>query len=113
MMNKSVARFITRMQGEGDGLFIGSVFQGGKELFKPNTVYEIRDVLGTLTIVEVGEGQGTNSGSGEVYNSPGVLFHWGQEIGNILDSWHKYIFLTRDEYKQYVDARNAARMEMD
>ena len=52
--------------------------EGGKELFKPNTVYEIREVLGTLTIFEIGRGVGLgpdNGVSGKI-NEHGRPFHW-------------------------------------
>lgn len=96
---KIVARFITRLQGEDDGLFIGSLFKNGKDLFKPNTVYEIRDVLGTLTIVEVGQGVGAGSdncvSTKITHQTP---FHWAQHIGEILDYHGKVMFLTMKEY---------------
>lgn len=96
---KTVARIITRLQGEEDGLFIGTLMEGGKEHFKPNTVYEIREVLGTLTIVEIsrGIGLGPDNGSNGKINEHGRLFHWAEDIGSILGKWGAGIFLTEDE----------------
>lgn len=102
-----VARFVTRMQGKDDGLFFGSVFKAGKDNFKPNTVYEIVDILGTLTIVEVGQGVGAGSDNC-VSNSMSegkALFHWGQDIGNIISSYGKHMFLTFKEYMQLISGK--------
>ena len=38
-MNKKVARVTTRLQGDEDGLFIGTLLADG--FIKPNSVYEI------------------------------------------------------------------------
>ena len=101
-MITSVGRFVTRLQGEGDGLFVGSLFKSGKGLLKPNTVYEIRDVMGTLTIVEIGQGQGAgpdNCISSSMADGE-TLFHWGQDIGYILADAGAALFLTADEMKE-------------
>lgn len=102
-MNKPIARFVTRLQGKGDGLFIGALMNEGA--FKPNTVYEIVDILGVHTIREVGMaiGAGCDNCISNSMVHPDVVFHWGSEIGYILESYGKAVFLSLDEWKQYRD----------
>jgi hypothetical protein len=100
MMKKTVARFVTRFQGENDGLFIGALTNGGKGVLKPNTIYEIQEILGQLVIVEIGMacGAGTDNCLGDKYNSPGVMFHWGSDIGDLIASYGGQMFLSAKEY---------------
>lgn len=102
-MFNTVARFVTRMQGEGDGMFIGTLMQSGRAAFKPNTVYEIRDVMGVLTIVEVGQGVGAGSDNcvSNMMSEGKTPFHWCCEIGYIIDCYGKIMFLTYEEYKEH------------
>jgi len=56
-MKNVVARFVTRGTDGDTGtvdLLIGSGFRGSGVL-KPNTVYSIKDFMGTLLVVEEGE----------------------------------------------------------
>lgn len=97
---KTVARMITRLQGEGDGLFIGALLKEGKGVLKPNTVYEIREVMGVLQIVEIGQGCGAgddNCASNKMADGK-TSFHWAQDIGNIIACHGKHMFLTLKEY---------------
>jgi hypothetical protein len=105
----AVARFVTRLQGEGDGLFIGVLMTGGLEHFKPNTIYEIREVLGTLQIVEVGQacGAGSDNCVSDKMSEHMTPFHWAQDIGNIIACQGKYMFLTLEEYRDVVARQNA------
>ncbi len=84
---KTVARFITRMQGKDDGLFIGSLFKGGEEFFEPNTVYEIREILGTLTIKKVGMGcgAGPNNCATNKLHDRGTIFSWNSDISHAME----------------------------
>jgi len=102
-MIKPVARFVTRLQGEGDGLFVGSLFASAKGVLKPNTVYEIRDVMGTLTIVEVGQGVGAGQDNcvSNMMSEGKTPFHWGSDIGHTLDCFGKIMFLTYEEYQEH------------
>jgi hypothetical protein len=95
---KTVARILTRLQGEGDGLFVGALFKGGTEFFKPNTIYEIRECLGELRIVEVGQaaGAGPNNCASGYNRDNGTQFSWAEDIGNVLAKGGR-IFLTREE----------------
>lgn len=95
---KPVARFVTRLQGEGDGLFVGSVTNDHP--FKPNTVYEIVDVLGELVIREVGmaAGSGPDNCAGENFRENGTMFSWGSEIGYIMSCYGNRVLLSLEEY---------------
>jgi len=95
---KTVARILTRLQGEGDGLFVGALFKGGTEFFKPNTIYEIRECLGELRIVEVGQASGAgpdNCASTRLHDN-GTQFSWASEIGHVI-AQGPTIFLTHEE----------------
>lgn len=83
---KTVARILTRLQGEGDGLFLGALFKGGSAYFKPNTIYEIRDVLGVLTIVEVGRatGAGSDNCSSRTLDHKKTQFSWFSDISHVM-----------------------------
>lgn len=96
---RTVARILTRFQGEGDGLFIGVLFKGGLDYFKPNTIYEIKEILGALTIVEVGRatGAGPNNCSSRNLDYSKVQFSWSSEIGHVIDHGAG-IFLTEKEH---------------
>lgn len=102
-MINTVARFVTRLQGEGDGLFIGSLLKSGQGVLKPNTVYEIRDVMGALTIVEIGQGIGAGSDNcvSNMMAEGKTPFHWGSDIGHTLVCFGKIMFLTYEEYQEH------------
>lgn len=91
---KAVGRFIHRGSGPNDGMIIGSAFKNNP--FKPNTLYEIVDVLGELVIREVGES--IVAGEGETYHDSPVGHTWGSSIEHILNEQGKYLFLSRDEF---------------
>ena len=100
---KTVGRFVTRMQGAGDGLFVGTLLKDGVGTFKPNTIYEIREVLGELQIAEIGQGVGAGSDNcvSNMMSEGKNPFHWGQDIGNIIDCFGKIMFLTYEEYQDH------------
>jgi hypothetical protein len=96
---KTVARIVTRMQGNDDGLFLGALFKGGRDYFKPNTIYEIKDILGALTIVEVGRatGAGPDNCSSLKLDYSKVQFSWCSDIGYVMSLGGRQ-FLTEKEY---------------
>ena len=100
---KAVARFVTRLQGEGDGLFIGALMSQG--VFKPNTVYEIREILGELSIREVGMacGAGPNNCVSNNVVDGKAMFHWACEIGHIIAMHGRHMFLTLKEYADVLE----------
>ncbi len=94
---KTVARFVTRLQGKGDGLFIGAMMQEGA--FKPNTVYEIKEIMGEYIISEVGmaAGAGSDNCVSNSMSENKTMFHWVCDIGNIIAVHGKHLFLTLKE----------------
>ena len=96
---KIIGRFVTRMQGEDDGLFIGTLFKGNRDAFKPNTVYEIREIFGERVICEIGQGVGAGSDNcvSNMMSDGKNPFHWGTDISHIIDSHCKIMFLTYEE----------------
>lgn len=91
---KTIARLVTRLQGEGDGLFIG-VTMKDHNFFEPNTVYEVVDVLGQHIIRKVG--QGVVAEEGETVAASPVRLHWSTEIGYVIGVGGASLFLTREE----------------
>ena len=104
-----VARFVTRLQGEGDGLFIGSVMKGGKSWFEPNTVYQIEDVMGVLQITPLGKANG--AGSGQNIGDDNTLWHWAMDIGDIIARWGRHMFLTKKEHQSMLKEQMMERLE--
>jgi hypothetical protein len=102
---KTVARFVTRLQGKGDGLFFGSLYNAGVEYFKPNTIYEIKEVLGQLIISEIGQatGAGPDNCSSRYLNDPRVQFSWSYDIGEVI-SMGKNALLTETEHLAYINS---------
>ena len=102
-MINTVARFVTRLQGKGDGLFVGTLLKSGQGVFKPNTVYEIHDVMGVLTIVEIGQGVGAGQDNcvSNMMSEGKTPFHWGSDIGHTLNCFSKIMFLTYEEYQEH------------
>ena len=99
---KTIARLVTRLQGEGDGLMVGVALKG-HNFFEPNSVYEIVDVLGTHTIRKVG--QGTPAEEGETVVDSPIGQHWSMHIGDLIGMAGPSLFLTRAEVKKHHDAQ--------
>jgi hypothetical protein len=60
---KTQARFIVRPadeEGKQGDLMVGSLFKGASEL-KPNYIYEIVEIMGVLTLKELGESSMTKN----------------------------------------------------
>jgi hypothetical protein len=91
---KAVGRFIFRGCDDKDGLIIGASFRSHN--FKPNTVYEIRDVVGELMVCEVGES--IIAGRDETYHEAPSRDTWGSAIGDILANHGAELMLSRAEY---------------
>lgn len=99
-MINTVARFVVRVS---DGLFIGCCYKQQLGTLKPNTVYEIRDVMGVLSIVELGQGIGGGPAEENCYANKITditPFHWAQDIGDIIATQQNHILLTEKEYIQ-------------
>ena len=87
-MKTNVARFVTRLQGKGDGLIVGSLLSGGENLLKPNFVYNLHvcHMTGDLILRPVGECCIEDLG-----------YNWAFETQTILDRCSPEIFLSRKE----------------
>jgi len=101
MSIKAVGRFIHRGCDANDGLLIGAAFHGNP--FKPNTVYEVVDVLGQLTVREIGQSAILNM------NEPrksALASTWGSSIDELLVHRGATLVLTREEYAQVLYQRH-------
>ena len=98
---KPIARIVTRMQGEGDGLMLGSTF-AGQDFFKPNTIYEIGKVCGVVTIKEVGKACGFEAGDDPAQRHSFLkrLFNWAEEVQVLLVARGPRLFMTREEFDE-------------
>lgn len=98
-MRTPVARLVTRLQGEGDGLIIGSLLKSGQGLLEPNTVYELGECMlsGDLILRKVGKS--LVAVSGETCDSSPLNVHWAMDLSNILAHAGKYLMLSKEEYK--------------
>ena len=87
-MRTDVARFVTRLQGDGDGLIIGALLAGGQELLKANFVYNLHKchLTGDLILRPIGECCIKDLG-----------YNWSFETQTILDICSPEIFLSRTE----------------
>lgn len=101
-MINALGRFVFRGCDDSDGLIIGAAFRR-HAFFERNTVYEIREVLGELSIHAIGESivrhvgePGTNSNSN---------YTWGSTVGQLLDEMGQELILTREEYKTVLYGR--------
>jgi hypothetical protein len=83
---KSIARFATRhidgKKGETD-LFLGVMFKCSTKALKPDHVYEIREILDELVIVDVGPCSDPKA--------------WNYDVNVILECHTHEIFTTKKE----------------
>lgn len=84
-----IARFGTRVSSGEDknqtGFFMGICLKEGAHLLKPNSVYEIRDICGVLTLDYVGESSNSSV--------------WYKDISSILDNHKGAILCTLQEFE--------------
>lgn len=101
-MRVPIARLVIRDSGPADttGLFVGALFKNQKRL-KPGRVYEIVEIMGEITIREVGP-----SIVGTTIKNSLVPATWSHAIGTILDTVGKYLLLSRAEYRRACAADN-------
>lgn len=95
-MIKTIGRIVFRGCDETDGLLIGATFRSN-DFFKRNTVYEIRDVFGEISIHEIGESIVRHVG--EPGTNSTANYTWGSTVGQLLDEMGPELVLTREEYK--------------
>ena len=84
------ARFITRGQNGKPDLILGAC--GINSLLKPDTVYQIDEILGEFTIRELGP------------INDGIV--WGMDASTILRNNGKYLTLTEGEYRQLCKSKS-------
>jgi len=111
---RSLARFTIRPSDgsytRGD-LILGAMFRSqDAELLKPNHVYEIRDVLGVLTIVDLGESAMGMYPAEATTTSPlkGMVPHvgWCSDVGHILSVARGAHLLARTEIGAHGEDRD-------
>lgn len=100
---KTIGRFIFRGHDENDGLILGASFKS-HDFFKANTVYEIVDVFGDVTIREIGEAILTRAGE-KPSESP-CAQTWGSTVDQLLNELGPDLILTRKEYAQILYGRH-------
>jgi hypothetical protein len=102
---RTLARFAIRpaddTYAKGD-LILGAMFrEQDTNLLKPNHVYEIREILGVLTLVEVGESaMGMYPAEAHINSSlRGMVSHagWCSEVGYVLSAGGGQHLVTRSE----------------
>jgi hypothetical protein len=87
-MIKPIARLVYRGSEKDDGIIIGVLFKG-HNFFKPNTVYELREVMGEVVIKEVGKSW---------LGAKGRRNEWGRTFGDIVEIHGHKAFLSKKEY---------------
>lgn len=84
---RPIGRIVMRGKDKDDGLGLFVLFMGGKGSFKPGYVYEIREILDELHVVEVGP-----SHLGPAWE--------GRDVSTVLSIEGKLVALTANEYAQ-------------
>lgn len=95
---KTLARFVVRptMDGRGD-MILGVMFKEQiPDVLAPNRVYEIREVMGVATLVDVGPSAIGDQPKDSLI--PGVS--WWSPAGDIPELSGGQFILTRDEITQ-------------
>lgn len=102
-----LARFTIRPAADdysrGD-LILGAMFNRQDTPLKSNRVYEIREILDTLVIVNIGESvMGMYPAESKVEDSRRGLVSnigWCSEVGNLLDVGRGVHLISRDEWRK-------------
>lgn len=96
-MNRQ-ARLIFRGDGPNDGLLIGVTLKG-QTMFEPNTVYELSEILGEISIKKLGRSVIGTMEEGKD-NWPIPRINAAQDIGTLLsENEGGYLWLSREEYE--------------
>jgi hypothetical protein len=89
---KDLGRFVIRPRADGKGdLILGALAQSQGSHLKPGVVYEFREILDSLLIVEIGSAAIARE---REKNFP---VSWANDINTILETG-KYHLLTKGEY---------------
>ena len=85
---RPLARLLPRASDEKDGFILCVGFKGSRDFLKKGHVYELREILGEILLVDVGK-----QGSG---------LDWNRDVNGILHEQMPFCLLTKDEYKEQV-----------
>lgn len=94
-----IARFITRPKGDGTSdLVIGTLMNTdvANDYLKPNTIYELYEILGVMQIREVGQ---SLIGENACSESP-VGAAWIQAYPSVVSTAGRYLLISVEEYRQ-------------
>lgn len=92
---QTVARFITRAREDGSvDLILGSALKSNTVL-KPDRVYELREIMGEIFVVDVGECRVQNPSNKK--GEPPRRLSWALNIGDLVDEGGKTLWLTKRE----------------
>jgi hypothetical protein len=94
---KMLGRFITRPANKNQPDLILGGFMKEQDFFKPGKVYELREIMGTVQIVEVGDCVVANCPK-QKDDIPDVP-SWGNSVENILLTLGNKFLLTKKEYQ--------------
>jgi len=86
---RRIARLLVRGADKKDGIIIGVAFKGSRDVLKSGTIYELREVLGEIMLVEAGPAlcDGTPK-------SPG----YGVDLSRLVEE--NMFYLTKAEWKE-------------
>lgn len=90
ILGNTVARLVTRLQGDGDGLILGTLLEPG--VLKPDTVYNLKkcSLTGNIILEEVGQ---------SIVGCGMTGYNWAFEQQLLLERLTPYIFMSKKEYK--------------
>ena len=93
ILGNTIARLVTRLQGDNDGLILGTLIEPG--VLKPDTVYNLKrcSLTGNIILEEVGQ---------SIVGCGMTGYNWAFEQNLLLKRLQPYIFLSKDEYIQAV-----------
>lgn len=87
-----IARFTIRPEGDKGSIILGAMFNlpSAQQALKAGIIYEIREIMGELVVVEIGESE-------LQLDANRTSVSWNHSVNDILECGGKYIFLTKDE----------------
>lgn len=86
---RTLARLFVRGCDKKDGIIIGVAMKGSRDVLKPETIYELREVLGTIQLIEIGPALCENKP-----RAPG----YGVELSRLVEE--NMFYLTKAEWKE-------------
>ena len=97
-LKEPIARLVFRKSEDQANLILGSCFKG-QDVFKGNEVWQIEEIFGELMLRKVGE---------SIVGETGRTSHisecsWMHSVDDILERAEKFLFLTVEEWKQYLE----------